>query len=254
MTIKGVIFDLGDTLMYLDGEWEEVHAQNMANLLAFLQAEGLELATAAFHQAFHRQRQKAQGIARATRVEYPVQRSLRETLAEFGYPNSDHRLLEEGIGAFLRYEEARWTAFPDAVPTLEALDRAGYRLGLISNASDDGMIQRLTDRLGIEPYLHPALNSAGVGIRKPDPRVFQLVLEEWGLEPAEAMMVGDTPESDILGAQLTGMRAVLALMDKGPQVDSPPAGSQFHDRIIPDATIEALAQLPQLLATWQEES
>jgi len=247
MAVKGIIFDLGGTLMYLDGEWEEVHARNVANLLAFLRDEGLELEAESFCQEFHRQRERAYEIARATRVEYPAQRSLGETLAELGYADLDGHLLAEGVKALFRYEEAQWTAFPDALPTLEALQGAGYRLGLVSNASDDAFIHRLLRALGFELYLHPALNSAGVGIRKPDPRIFQLVLEEWGLEPAEVVMVGDTLEADILGAQLAGMRAILALMDENP------GNGELRGRVIPDATIETLAEVPSLLATWGEE-
>ncbi|MEA3345157.1 MAG: HAD family hydrolase [Chloroflexota bacterium] len=245
--IRGVIFDLGSTLMYLDGEWEEVRARSVADMLAFLRAEGLNLGDDAFSREFHHQREKAYEIARATRVEYPLQRSLRETLVELGHPSLDGRLLAEGAKALFRYEETKWTLFPDTLLTLEALLETGYRLGLISNASDDAMIQRMLRRLELEPFLHPALNSAGVGIRKPDPRIFQLVLEEWGLEPGEVVMVGNTLEADILGAQLTGMRSILALMDENP------ANDEVRDRIIPDATIEALAQLPPLLITWEEE-
>jgi HAD superfamily hydrolase (TIGR01549 family) len=247
MPVKGVIFDLGGTLMTLDGDWEEVRARNAVNLAAFLRAEGLEVEAGALREEFRRQRERAYGIALATRVEYLARRSVKETLAELGHPHLDGHLLAEGVRALFHYEEARWTAFADAVPTLGALQSVGYRLGLVSNASDDAFIHRLVRRLGFEPYLRPALNSAGVGIRKPDPRILQLVLEEWGLEPGEVAMVGDTLSADILGAQLAGMRSILALMDENPRND------EWRDRIVPDATIEALAELPALLATWQEE-
>lgn len=244
MRIRGVIFDLGGTLITLDGDWEEVRARNEANLLAFLRAKGLKLGDETFRQEFRRLRQKAYEIARATRVEYPVRRTLQETLAQLGCPDPDERLLAEGVRALFQYEEMRWTIFPDALPTLETLRRKGYRLGLVSNVSDDALIQRLIRRLGLEPYLRPALNSAGIGIRKPDPQIFQLVLEEWDLEPGDVVMVGDALEADILGARLAGLGAILALMDENP------ANDELRDRIIPDVTIEALAQLPSLLASW----
>jgi putative hydrolase of the HAD superfamily len=247
MPIEGVIFDFGSTLMYLDGEWEEVRVQNAANAVAFLQAQGLELDEEEFHREYRRQRERGYTIARATRREYLAQQSLRETLAELGHPDLDGDLLTEGMKALFRHEESRWTAFPDAVATLQALHGAGYRLGLVSNASDDAFIQRLLRTLELEPYLHPALNSAGVGIRKPDPLMFQIVLEEWDLQPEVAVMVGDTLHADILGAQFVGMRSILALMDENPDND------RWRDRITPDATIEALADLPTLLATWEEE-
>ena len=247
MAVKGVVFDLGGTLMYLDGDWEETRARGSARLLACLQEQGLKLEDEPFCQTHRLRRERAYEIARATRVEYPEQRNLRETLAELGYPDLDRHLLAQGVKALFQHEEARWTAFPDALPTLEALQDTDYRLGLISNASDDALIHRLVRRLSLEPYLRPALNSAGVGIRKPDPQIFQLVLEEWDLEPEEVVMVGDTLWADILGAQLAGMRAVLALMDENPD------NSEWQDKITPDATIASLAQLPQLLASWAEE-
>ncbi len=246
MPVKGVIFDFGSTLMYLDGEWEEVGAQNAANVLAFLQAQGLALDGEEFRLEYRRQRERGYATARATRREYLAQQSLRETLAELGHPNLNGRLLAEGVKALFHYEESRWTAFPDAVPTLQALQGAGYRLALASNASDDAFIRRLLQTLELEPYLHPALNSAGVGIRKPDPLMFRIILEEWGLEPEEAVMVGDTLHADILGAQFVGMRSVLALMDENPDND------RWREQIIPDATIEGLAELPALLTTWEK--
>jgi len=247
MPVKGVIFDLGSTLMYLDGEWDEVRAQNVANAVDFLQAQGLELDEEQFQLECRRQRERGYASARATRREYLAQQSLQETLAALGHPALDGELLTEGMKALFRYEESRWTAFPDAVPTLQALQRAGYRLGLASNASDDAFIQRLLRALELEPYLCPAVNSAGVGIRKPDPLMFQIALEEWHLEPGEVVMVGDTLHADILGAQFVGMRSVLALMDENPD------NHRWRERIIPDAAIEALAELPALLATWEEE-
>ena len=247
MVVKGIVFDLGGTLMYLDGEWEEIRTRNAANAVAFLRVEGLELEEETFQKVLEHQREKAYATARATRREYPVQRSLKETLAKLGYPDLDGDLLAEAVEALFRYEEERWTAFSDAVPTLGTLQEAGYRLALASNASDDDFIQRLLSNLRLEPYLDPALNSAGVGIRKPDPKILQCILREWGLEPGEAVMIGDTLSADILGAQLAGMHSVLALMDENPDND------KWRDRITPDATIEALAELPSLLATWGAE-
>jgi len=233
--------------MYLDAEWEEVHARNVRNLLDFLRAEGLALDAEAFTQTFHRQRERAYEVARATRVEYPVQRTLDETLLELGYPHPDGSLLSQGVEALFRYEESRWRLFPDTLPTLESLRRAGYRLGLLSNASDDGFIQRLLRRLGLAPYLCPALNSAGVGIRKPAPRLFRLLIEEWDLEPCEVAMVGDSLEADILGAQLAGMRSILALMHENP------ANDELRASVVPEARVESLSELPELLSTWARE-
>ena len=221
--------------------------RNARNLLGFLRVQGIELEAAAFLREFHRRRERAYEVARATRVEYLAQRSLEQALATMGHQNLDGDLLTEGVKALFEYEESRWRLFPDALFTLEALQRAGYSLALISNASDDGFIQRLLRAHRLEPYLHPAINSARAGIRKPDPSLFQRVLEDWDLEPDEVAMVGDSLEFDILGAHLAGMRGILARMDENP------ANDQVRDTVHPDATIENLGQLPTLLTTWHTE-
>jgi HAD superfamily hydrolase (TIGR01549 family) len=242
MLVKGVIFDLGSTLMYLDGEWEDVRAQNVTNVVAFLRAQGLCLEEQNFGAEYHRQRARGYADARATHREYLARRSLQDTLIELGHPPLSEPVLMEATKALFFYEEARWLAYPDAVPTLRVLQSGGFPLALASNASDDEFIQRLLVKLRLERYLRPALNSAGVGVRKPDSRMFQLILDEWGLEPAEVVMVGDTLRADILGAHLLGMRSVLALMDENPENEA------WRDSVIPDETIETLAELPSLLA------
>jgi putative hydrolase of the HAD superfamily len=51
--------------------------------------------------------------------------------------------------------------------------------------------------------------SCSVGLRKPDPRIYRLALDELGVEAEEAMFVGDGANDELAGAERTGMRAVL---------------------------------------------
>jgi HAD superfamily hydrolase (TIGR01549 family) len=238
--IRGVVFDLGLTLMYLDGDWEEIEAQGVADLGEFLVEQGLTLDLTAFGQAFLTRRQEGYTRAAKMRIEVLATDTLRATLADFGYPNVDDRLIEKTVRRYFLQEELHYVAYPDALDVLRQLSGMGYRLGMISNATDDPLIQRLVDRLGIRPWLRPALSSAGVGIRKPDPRIFRMVLDEWGLRPEQAVMVGDTPETDILGAQLAGMRSVLVTLRENPcNADCPDTQ--------PDAQVDSISQLPQVI-------
>lgn len=239
--IRGVIFDLGLTLMYLDGDWGEIEAQGVADMEVFLVKQGLALDPAAFGEAFLARRREGFARATETRIEVLATDTLRATLAAFGYSNVDHGLIEEALWHYFRLEERRYAAYPDALDVLRQLDGMGYRLGMISNATDDPLIQRLVDRLGFRPWLRPALSSAGVGIRKPDPRIFHMVLDEWGLLPEQTVMVGDTLEADILGAQLTGMRSVLVTMRESTSNADPLD-------VRPDAQIDSLSLLPRVIA------
>jgi putative hydrolase of the HAD superfamily len=247
IVIRGVIFDLGYTLMYLDGDWEEVETQGVVSLGEFLVEQGLALDPAAFGEAFLARRLEGYGRATKTRTEVLATDTLHATLAAFGYPNVDDKLIEEAVRRYFWPEEQHYVAYPDALDVLRQLSEMGYHLGMISNATDDPLIQRLVDRLEFRSWLRPALSSAGVGIRKPDPRIFQMVLDEWGLRPEQAVMVGDTLEADILGAQLAGVRSVLVTMrENGRSTDCPD--------VQPDAQVESLSLLPQIItALWNQE-
>ncbi|MCR4407166.1 MAG: HAD family hydrolase [Anaerolineae bacterium] len=239
--ISGIIFDLGNTLMYLNGDWQEIEARGVAEMSDFLVKQGLTLDQARFSEAFLAHRQKGFARASETRVEVLATDTLRATLSAFGYSNVDDVLIREALRHYFRLEEQSYVAFPDALDVLRQLDSMGYRLGMISNATDDPLIQRLVDRLGFRPWLKPALSSAGVGIRKPDPRIFQIVLDEWRLLPTQVVMVGDTPEADILGAQLAGLHSVLVNMHQ-----SSPNTAALN--IQADAQIDSLSLLPRVIS------
>ena len=53
--------------------------------------------------------------------------------------------------------------------------------------------------------------SCSVGMRKPDPRIYRLACEELGVEPEEAMFVGDGANDELAGAERVGMKAVCIL-------------------------------------------
>lgn len=104
-------------------------------------------------------------------------------------------------------KSSRWRLYDDVVPAFRRLGDRGLRLGLISNW--DGRLVRLMDELGVGPMLDAVVSSADVGLRKPDPRIFELACERVGVLPEDAAHVGDHQYADVLGASSVGMRAVL---------------------------------------------
>lgn len=95
--------------------------------------------------------------------------------------------------------------YEDTLPVLEELRRAGLRIGLVSNSSRDMAAFAAHHGLDVDA----ALSSLAHGKTKPDPTIFRAVLEQLGVEPEEAAMVGDSLEDDIEGARALGMRAFL---------------------------------------------
>jgi len=244
MSVQGVIFDLGHTLMYLDSTWPAVFQHGVADLAAFVARQGLAVDGQAFARTLLDRRAEGFAQARQTKREVTAEASMRWTFSHFGLADPGAALVTGAIDAFFAYEEDRWLAFPEALPVLRELARRGLRLGMFSNATHDPFIQNLVDRLGFRPWLNPALSSAGTGIRKPDPAAFAPILAAWGLPPEPVVVVGDTLDADILGAQRAGMRSVWVhsredARQEGNETDqSVPATS-----IMPDAAIENLDEL-----------
>jgi putative hydrolase of the HAD superfamily len=248
MAIKGIIFDLGHTLMYLDSTWPVVWQHGTADLEAFLEEQELTIDAKAFTQAFLERRAVGFELAKATLREVTAEDSMSWTLAQFGVLDPSPALVGGAIDAFFAYEEAHWLPYPGACSLLRELADRELRLGMYSNATHDPLIQRLVDHLGFRHWLEPALSSAVTGIRKPDPTAFAPILTSWRLGPDSVVVVGDTLAADILGAQKAGMLSVWfpSHQDARQEGDST---NQARDTLpaIPDATIKELSDLPACL-------
>ncbi len=97
--------------------------------------------------------------------------------------------------------------FPDVISTLEELRRRGLCLALITNGLQMTHIEKIA-HLGLESLFDHVLIADAIGHFKPDARIFQHALDLCRCEASEALMVGDSVENDVVGAQEAGMRAV----------------------------------------------
>jgi putative hydrolase of the HAD superfamily len=246
--IHGVIFDLGSTLIYSDhdGDWNAILPRMQADLVSHLQSAGYRVDPQAFlhrftarFDAFNRQRL-------TDWVEYTTAWILATTLDDLGAPPPTPELVSGALRAYYAFSESLWHPMPGVHATLERLAARGLKLGVISNAGDDGNVQRLIDNAGLREYFNPVIVSAAVGVRKPNPKIFELVLGPWGLGPDECVMVGDTLGADILGAQLAGLRHVWLTAHA-----DHPANHAHAGNIVPEAEIAALAELPAVIEAWQ---
>lgn len=114
---------------------------------------------------------------------------------------------------------------PDVEPALAALRARGLRLVVVSNAN--GRLRHLFDRLQLTRWFDHVLDSHEWGVEKPDPRLFQLALEQASAEATRTVHVGDLYHVDVMGARRAGLRdAVLFDMaDLYDGVDCPRVGS-----------------------------
>jgi len=122
----------------------------------------------------------------------------RQAIFELGDP--EHRIdLFEALGS-LRNASVRADMIEVA---REARDRGVKTAIVTNNVREFGDAWRAM--LPADELFDAIVDSAHVGLRKPDPRIFQLALERLGAAPHQALFVGDSPEHDLRGAEAAGI-------------------------------------------------
>jgi putative hydrolase of the HAD superfamily len=102
---------------------------------------------------------------------------------------------------------SRWRAYDDVAPAFRRLRASGVKVGIISNW--DTRLEELLAGLGLRDLVETVVSSASEGLRKPDPRIFELACSEVGVLPERSVHVGDHYYADVVGARSAGMTPVL---------------------------------------------
>lgn len=142
-------------------------------------------------------------------------------------------LLDEFLRRSFSGEGHAFALYEDVLPTLDALDRMGVMVGVISNW--DHTLHLTLERLGVSDRFAFAIASLEFGAEKPDPRIFHHALERAGVGASEALHVGDSVEDDYQGALGAGLHAVL--LDR--EAAEPP-----------ESGIGSLRDLPRRIKAW----
>lgn len=207
MSLTGIFFDFGGTL---------VHSR--ADMLPVFREAARRAGTAVRWEQF------LQANEESWEELWPVAPELVGQLPSFADRVHDRALRKVGargpIETMVRLirEEAlspRWHApFPETEATLQRLRAVGFTLHVVSNNVD--YLPLLLSNLGWSGLFESVTYSQELGIAKPDPRLFHFALRRAGCRPEEALHVGDSWESDYLGALDAGMGAVWLNRAGGP--------------------------------------
>ncbi|MFB2581727.1 HAD family hydrolase [Herbiconiux sp. P15] len=104
------------------------------------------------------------------------------------------------------YEHVEFVEVYDGLAEhLELLADDGLRLAILSNGPVEQQGRKLR-RTGIDARMVDTVVSQGVGLAKPDVRIFELALERAGGDPSRTWMVGDDPVNDVAGGRAAGLR------------------------------------------------
>jgi FMN hydrolase / 5-amino-6-(5-phospho-D-ribitylamino)uracil phosphatase len=226
MTIRAVCFDLDNTLwdvwpviLRAEQAMYEFLAQRYPKVVAGLTLEMMRAAreqTAAAHPQMRHD------------FTFLRKQTLREHAKEFGYAEA---MVEEAFDAFIRTRN-QVDLYDDVLPALDELRRT-YRLFTASNGNAD------LAKIGIAHYFERSIAARHAGALKPDPLIFQKVIEGTGLELWEVVYVGDDPALDVEGARRAGMQSIWL----NRQDASWPAELEE-----PPHTVRSLAELAAVLA------
>jgi HAD superfamily hydrolase (TIGR01662 family) len=128
--------------------------------------------------------------------------------------------------------------YPGVLAMLKELKKR-YRLAIVANQPPH--FDARVARLGLAPYFEAVIGSEDYGVRKPDPAIFQLALDQLGLRPGEAAMIGDRLENDITPAKKMGLKTIW--VKQGLSGYQTPRNEEEKA----SAVIGAITDLPQLL-------
>lgn len=245
--VRFVLFDYGHTLVDFRRTEEalrDAYEQIRARIEAAAYMEVPELLDLIERVAGGIDRLVGESYAEGRMEEIDLVATFRETLAGIGFDLPDD-VIEHVVALDHSAYANSITVGEDVLEVLRGLQASGYRMGLVSNVTLlPGLMREDLDRLGILPLLSATVFSSEIGLRKPDPRIFQEALSRLGAEPEASAFVGDRLHDDVGGAQAVGMRAVQT--------------KQFRQEedadARPDAVISHLAELPGVLERWRDPS
>jgi putative hydrolase of the HAD superfamily len=188
--VRAVVFDLWNTLAV----WPEELSRDFRRRWASRIGRSPEEIDAVWYAAGAYERRESGPIA-------PALSSVHEAL---GVDSVD---LDELVG--WRVELARQAVIPEVgvVETLAELRRRGFRVGLISNCTEEVALVWTETRFA--PLFDAAVLSATAGCMKPDRRIYEQVCAELGVEPSDCLFVGDGANDELRGARDVGMTPVL---------------------------------------------
>ncbi|MBX3231861.1 MAG: HAD-IA family hydrolase [Labilithrix sp.] len=123
-------------------------------------------------------------------------------------------LAEERVPAFLdaawadHVAKNLWCKVPEGLgAALDGLRATGVHVAIISNS--EGMLERLFTELGVLGHFDLVVDSGKAGVEKPDPRIFRIAFDRFGVRPEHALHLGDVYATDVLGARAAGCRVGL---------------------------------------------
>jgi|TARA_B110001454_G_scaffold101334_1_gene95706 putative hydrolase of the HAD superfamily len=193
--IKAIIFDLDNTLL----DFVKMKQFSVKAAITAMNEAGLEVdEKKAYEDIFDLY------MERGWENQQVFDDYLNQTVGEVS-----NKILAAGIVSYRRAREATLVVYPNVNKTLIQLIKMGINLAVVSDAPSREAWMRLY-YLNLHHVFDPVLTFDDTGVRKPSPKPFQMALDYLKIKPNEAIMIGDWPERDVVGAKEIGMKTIFA--------------------------------------------
>lgn len=235
--IKGIIFDYGGTIDSRGEHWSEVIYRGW-------KAAGIDADKNVFRDCYVTA-ERALARERIILPDFDFRTLLyHKAIIELEeYARLGHQIDLEEIpslaGRIADYcdSQAR-QCIEEARPVLAALSEQ-YPMMLVSNFY--GNVDSVLRAYDVRRYFQGVIESAVVGVRKPDPRIFMLGVVALGLKPEEVLVVGDSLRKDILPAESIGCHTAW-IKGKGWTAE--------EDAATHPSQIESISEIPNAILTY----
>ncbi|OYT55832.1 MAG: hypothetical protein B6U68_04295 [Candidatus Aenigmarchaeota archaeon ex4484_14] len=236
MTLRCVIFDLGETLVE---NTETFMKSKVERNMKYLEAAGIKLAEEDLKQAIKKAREDIDNTHGTTkRFE---RAAYYKALFKHLNKDLDERTLDKVYSMYTIECIDDMKLLPNALEVVIYCKELGLKLILITNGRKD-MTDAILEKFGLEKYFDYVITSYEFGHEKSSLEPFKHVLEKFGLQPKECIVVGNRLDEDI-AAKKVGMLTVWLKRD--------------DDKILgkaeePDFTITRLSELKNIIEGQQE--
>lgn len=241
-SVDVLFFDLGNTLMYFDTSLDVVSVRANQALYRTLADFGINVSEPEFLRTLIEFIDQSNRVRNETGIEQTTVQTVTQMLTYLGTHPFTEEQIRQSVRAFFSEYQEHWRLGDDTLETLENLKKRGYRLGVISNASDREDVRVLMRKGRLDPFFDHIVVSAEEGFRKPHPKIFQKGLRKFRAEPEQCVMVGDTLSADILGANQMGIFSIW-ISRWADTVEN----RALREKIQPGATISQLGDILRLL-------
>lgn len=200
MEIKHLFFDLDHTLWDFD-------RNSRLTFQRIFEEQQITIPIDEFLDAYIPVNLKYWRLYREDKIEKTLLRyhRLKETFDSLKHTVSDN-LINLISKDYIRYLPYFNYLFDDAIEVLQYLENK-YHLHIITNGFEEVQNLKL-EKSGIHKFFKHIITSECVGVKKPNPKVFEFALGKAGAKAHQSVMIGDSYEADVMGALNFGMKAI----------------------------------------------